>query len=65
MGSFLPVGFSFQEVRIETPAQQSKGYPLEMGKMLNVYGSKRFTAVLTQLNRFNVYEFDKTFNYTL
>ena len=32
--------------------------------MLNVEGSKRFTAVSTQLIRLNVYDFDKTFNYT-
>ena len=33
--------------------------------MQNVYGSKRFTPVETQLIRLNVYEFDKTYNYTL
>ena len=38
---------------------------LEMWKIPNVYSSKRFTAVQTQMIRWNVYECDKTFNYTL
>ena len=33
--------------------------------MLNVYGSKQYTAVKTQMIRLNVSKVDKTFNYTL
>ena len=33
--------------------------------MLNVYGSKQYTAVKTQMTRLNVNKVDKMFNYTL
>ena len=41
------------------------GTILEMWKMLNVYGSKHYTAIYTQMIRLNANKVDRTFNYTL